>query len=463
LPTDADWFSGTGCTRRDALRAGTLGGLSLPALLKSSAARGSNVSDPTFGRAKNCIVLFLLGGPPQHETFDPKPGAPSEIRGEIKPIATSLPGYGVGELMPRTARWMDRLTVLRAMATDDNTHSSSGYYMLTGRPHAPKNLENARAGFPNDWPSFNAMMRSIRPDANGIPSSIVLPDNIWNDGNIAWPGQDAGRLGRWSDPWLIRASIESPGFHVPGLSLPAELAGDRLNDRLALRQALDAQHAPLEQKAATGSFDTWSEQALALLRSSKVEAAFHLDREPEAIRDRYGRGRFGQSTLMARRLIEAGVSLVQVNWTRIDGKVNSGGWDTHQKHTEALRTVLMDPMDQAFTALLDDLEQRGMLDETVVLWTGEFGRSPRFNALGGRDHWGHVFSVALAGAGLKRGYIHGASDKIGAYPIEGRVRPEDLMATLFHLLGYSPEQSLTDTQGRPFPICEGEVVRSILA
>jgi hypothetical protein len=440
-----------------------MGGLSLASLWQSRQSAAASVADPTFGRAKSCIVLFLLGGPPQHETFDLKPDAPPEVRGEIKPIASTLPGYSVGELMPRTARLMDRLTVLRAMATDDNAHSSSGYYMLTGRPHAPKNFENARKGFPNDWPSFGAMVRALRPDRGGIPSSIVLPDNIWNDGNIAWPGQEAGRLGRWADPWLIRAETESPGFHVPGLKLPAELVGDRLADRLALRDLMNSQLGSLEQPAATGSMDTWNQQALSLLRSSRVERAFHLDREPEGVRDRYGRSRFGQSTLMARRLVEAGVSLVQVNWTRIDGKVNSGGWDTHQKHTEALRTVLMDPMDQSFTALIEDLDQRGMLDETLVVLAGEFGRAPRFNAMGGRDHWGHVFSIALAGAGLKRGYVHGSSDRIGAYPVEGRVSPEDLIATMFHLLGHAPNASLTDTQGRPFALTEGEVVRSILA
>jgi hypothetical protein len=440
-----------------------LGGLSIDSLLRSRQALASPSGDPSFGRARSCIVLFLMGGPPQHETFDGKPDAPIEVRGDVGLISSSLTGYPVGELMPRTARWMHRLTVLRAMATDDNAHSSSGYYMLTGRPHAPKNFENARAGFPNDWPSFAAMLRAVRSDRDGIPASVVLPDNIWNDGNITWPGQDGGRLGRWSDPWLIRAPAEADSFRVPGLTLPAEMLEGRLQDRIALRDFMNTQRGLFEHSESTSSFDTWSQQAAELLKSSKVEQAFRLDRESQSVRDRYGSGRFGQSTLLARRLVEAGVSLVQVNWTRIDGKLNGGGWDTHNSHTQSLRTILMEPMDQAYTALLEDLDQRGLLDETVVLLMGEFGRSPRFNAMGGRDHWGHVFSMALAGAGLKSGYVHGTSDRIGAYPVEGRVSPEDLLATLFHLLGHSPETGLRDTQGRPFAMTEGKVVRAILA
>jgi hypothetical protein len=261
---------------------------------------------------------------------------------------------------------------------------------------------------------------------------------------------------------MIHALTESPTFSVPGLTLPDHLMDGQVNDRLALRDLLNAQFGSIDSKGAVGTFDQWSQQAVSLLRSSQVERAFRLDRETEAVRDRYGRGRFGQSTLLARRLVEAGVSLVQVNWTRIDGQLNGGGWDTHNSHTKALKTVLMEPMDQAFTALLEDLDQRGMLDETLVILTGEFGRTPRFNAMAGRDHWGHVFSIALAGGGLRPGYVHGASDKIGAYSVEGRVRPEDLLATVFHLLGHRPETGLVDTQGRPFALSEGEVIRPLL-
>jgi uncharacterized protein DUF1501 len=457
-----------GLTRREWLRVGGLGalGLSLPSLLEAREERQAGSVNPpvsvasSFGKAKSCIVLFYLGGPPQHETWDPKDEAPVEVRGELHSIASNVPGIRVGELMPRTAKLLDRICVLRAMSTDDNAHSSSGYWMLTGVPHQPMNSENAKLGAPNDWPCTAAIVHQLRRGKNGLPPAIVLPEPIWNTGMLYWPGQDGGFLGRSADPWLIRCDPSSPDFHIPGLSLSAELPAPRLSSRLALLEQVNRAVEAVDRSEALARFDQRSQQAFDLLRAGKARRAFDLDREPAPLRDRYGRNRWGQSVVLARRLVEAGVSLVQVNWMRMPGDTDdSPAWDTHNKNAQRLKNNLMPPMDLAYSALLEDLETRGLLDETLVVWMGEFGRSPKINGGGGRDHWGRVFSVALAGGGIRGGQVIGSSDKIGALPRDGRLQPQDLTATIFHLLGYSPNTEMRDTLGRPLVISRGEVIR----
>jgi hypothetical protein len=445
-----------GMTRREWLRVGGLSafGLSLPALLSARAAGATN------GKAKACIVLFHLGGPPQHETWDPKPDAPSEIRGEFKPIATSVPGLQVGELMPRTARLMDKICILRGMSTDDNAHSSSGYWMLTGVPHQPTNSENSKPGAPNDSPCAAAIVQRLRP-GNGLPAAVVVPEHIWNTGGIVWPGQDGGFLGRSADPWSILCDPNSPNFEIPGLAPPGEVPPLRLRNRLTLLEQVNRGLDAAERGPAVERFDVRSRQALDLLRAGQARAAFNLDKEPPALRDRYGRNRWGQSILLARRLVESGVSLVQVNWTRAaDDTADSPAWDTHAKNALRCKTALMPKMDLAYSALLEDLEDRGLLKETLVVWMGEFGRSPKINAAAGRDHWGHVFSVALAGGGVRGGQAVGASDAIGGHPREGRVQPQDLTATIFERLGFSPDAEIHDGLGRPLPLSRGEVIRA---
>jgi hypothetical protein len=452
-----------GLTRREWLRVGGLGalGLSLPALMQARAK--ATPTKTSFSKAKSCILLFYLGGPPQHETWDPKDNAPVEVRGEFHSIASNVPGIRVGELMPRTARLLDRICVLRAMSTNDNAHSSSGYWMLTGVPHQPMNSENAKLGAPNDWPCTAAIVHQLRRGKNGLPPAIVLPEPIWNTGMIYWPGQDGGFLGRTADPWLIRCDPSSPDFQIPGLSLSAELPAPRLTSRLSLLEQVNRGLDGVDRSEAVARFNQRSQQAFDLLRAGKARRAFDLEREPAPLRDRYGRNRWGQSVLLARRLIEAGVSLVQVNWMRMPGDTDdSPAWDTHNKNAQRLKNNLMPPMDLAYSALLEDLETRGLLDETLVVWMGEFGRSPKINGGGGRDHWGRVFSVALAGGGIRGGQVLGASDKIGALPRDGRVQPQDLTATIFHLLGHSPDTEMRDTLGRPLVISRGEVIRQAL-
>jgi hypothetical protein len=454
-----------GLNRREMLRVGGLGlfGLSLAELLRGrQAAAAAPVPATSFGKAKACIVLFLMGGPPQHSTWDPKPDAPVEIRGQFKPIATSVPGLHICELMPRTAREANRICVLRAVSSNDNAHSSSGYFMLTGHPHQPMNFENANPGPPNDYPSIGAIVRRLKGDRHGLPAAVTLPMRIFNTDGSVWPGQTAGFLGRQTDPWLFHCEPASPEFRVSEFSLPAEVSSSRLEGRRSLLDQIDRRIETVERSGALDRFDNQSRQAFALLRSTRSRRAFRMDQEPEAVRERYGRSQFGQSVLLARRLVEAGVSLVQVNWFRgPDEPSDNPCWDSHVKESQRLKTVLVPPMDQAYSALLEDLAQRGMLEETLVVCMAEFGRSPRMNAAGGRDHWGHVYSAALAGGGIRGGQVYGASDKIGGQPREGRVQPQDLTATIFHCLGYHADTEIHDALGRPLPITRGEVVRPL--
>jgi hypothetical protein len=455
-------------TRREMLRLGGLGafGLTLPELLRSreasAAPRTASPGTPD-GKAKACIVLFLMGGPPQHSTWDPKPDAPAEIRGQFKPMATRVPGLQICELMPGTANVADRICVLRAMASNDSAHSSSGYYMLTGHPHAPMNFENANPGPPNDYPSLGGIVQRLHRQRSGLPAAVTIPGRIFNTDGSVWPGQTAGFLGHSSDPWLFTCNPASPTFRIDEFSLPADLPASRLEGRSSLLQRVNQRLDAVDRSGLLRAFDRQSQQAFDLLRSPRSRQAFQLDREPPAVRDCYGRTPFGQSVLLGRRLIEAGVTLVQVNWYRgPDEPPDNPCWDSHVHESERLKTVLVPAMDRAYSALLEDLTQRGMLDETLVVCMAEFGRSPKMNAGGGRDHWGAVYSLALAGGGVRGGQVFGASDRSGGHPRDGRVQPQDLTATIFHCLGYRPDTEIHDTLGRPLPISRGESIRQIL-
>jgi Protein of unknown function (DUF1501) len=457
-----------GLTRREVLRIGGVSafGLALPQLTggRSASAAPSLASHAkSAGRAKNCIVLFLMGGPPQHSTWDPKPDAPPEVRGEFGPICTSVSGLSLSELLPETARVADHICVLRAVHSGDNAHSSSGYYMLTGRPHVPMNFENANPGAPNDFPSLGGVISKLNPGRGTIPATVTLPHRIFNTDGSVWPGQDAGFLGRAIDPWLVNCAPADKTFRVHGLSLPPEIPPMRLSRRRSLLEQFDRQRAQLCQSEVIEGFSADTRQAFDLLTSGRSATAFRIDDEPAAMRDRYGRSPFGQSVLLSRRLVEAGVKLVQVNWYRAPNEPpNNPCWDSHIDEAQRLRTALAGPADRAYSALLGDLAQRGLLDETLVVCMAEFGRSPRINRAAGRDHWGSVYSVALAGGGVQGGQVYGASDEIGGQPKDGIVRPQDLTATVFDCLGYRPETTINDPLGRPLPISTGEPIRAIL-
>jgi hypothetical protein len=459
-----------GWSRREVLRVGSLGllgaGLNLADLFRAAEARpisavGSSL--PRAGRARSCIVLFLLGGATQHSTWDPKPDAPPEVRGPFGPISTTVPGLSLSELMPRTASVADKLCVLRAVSTGDNAHSSSGYYMLTGRPHQPKNAENVPIGAPNDAPCLVSLARHLLPGGHGLPGGVTLPQTIFNTGGIPWPGQDAGFLGRVADPWVLNVEPTSAGYRVREIELADDLNPARLGRRRALLDEVAQGVNGLDRDPTAAMLDVHSRRAFDLLGSAEARRAFQVDRETAETRGRYGDSPFGHGVLLARRLVEAGVRLVQVNWYRGPDEPSANPcWDTHRDDPARLKDVLVPPADQAIAALIRDLDERGHLDETLVVVMSEFGRGPRIDAQGGRGHWGAVFSVALAGGGIRGGQVHGASDAFAAYPRDGLVTPDDLAATIFHCLGVPPETELRNRVGQPVPVSRGRVLDSLM-
>ncbi|HEV3263585.1 MAG TPA: DUF1501 domain-containing protein [Gemmataceae bacterium] len=454
-----------GISRRDFLRVGAIGGvgLSLPALLKASAA-GPKSAAAHFGKARRCILLFLTGGPPQLDTWDLKPNAPEQIRGELKPIATNAVGVQISELLPRLARQADKYCIVRSVTHGDTTHTSAGYTMLTGAYHPQPNTPTAQdiRPTPDDHPHFGSVLAKFRASRGGAPVFASLPQVIKDAGVNVYPGQDAGFLGNRSGPFTIQGDPRTGAFHMPEIALPADVTAERLADRRLLAARLDRSFRTAHRQAAVADLGGFHEQAFALLCAPAVRQAFDLSREPERLRQAYGRHLFGQGCLLARRLVEAGVALVTVYW-HYEGPDDSPVWDTHENNFVHLRKRLAPPTDQAFAALLEDLSARGLLAETLVVCMGEFGRSPRINPKGGRDHWSNVQSVVLAGAGIRGGSVYGASDRIGAYPGDSPVTPPELTATFLHLLGVRPDLEVHDHTGRPLRVCEGAPVRGLLA
>ena len=446
--------------RRDFLHAGALGcfGLSLPTLLQAAAPVAGS-----FGRARRCILLFLTGGPPQLDTWDLKPAAPERIRGELRPIATNIPGMMLSELFPQLARHGDKLCIVRSVTHPDRTHTSAGYTMLTGMPHPLANSTSAtliRPG-PLDHPHIGALLAKARQADQIAPVFASLPEVSRDAGVNTYPGQDAGILGNVYAPFQIEANAERSAFLLPDIFLPADVSAERLRDRRLLLDQLDGVRRASDAEAVR-DMAGWRQRALDLKRSPAVRAAFDLDREPIALRQRYGNHLFGQSCLLARRLLEAGVALTTVYW-HYEGPDDSPVWDTHQNNFSHLRERLMPPTDVAFSALLDDLAQRGMLADTLVICMGEFGRTPLINRHGGRDHWSAVQSIVFAGAGIRAGSIHGASDRDGAHPAVSAVTPADITATLMHLLGIPADMEITDRIGRPLRACSGTPIAGVLA
>lgn len=420
---------------------------------------GARQPQSTFGRAKNVIWLFLSGGPSQYETFDPKPDAPVEVRGSFSPISSRVPGVQLCELLPRTATITDRLAIVRSFATDDPNHESAGYWINTGHKYTGPNM---RALAPSDWPTLGAIVKMLRPTDQGPFSSVMLPEPIVANPAVFLPGQNAGFLGPQWDPEILRCDPAAANFQVDSLTLPEHVPVDRLAARRALLEQLAVR--PELRSPPTGNFERFWEDAYQTLRSGTAEGAFALDREAPQLRDRYGRGKWGQSVLLGRRLVEAGVRMVFVQWPREPGDLSKPNplWDTHAHNDVRMKDVLCPQFDQGFTALIEDLETRGLLEETLVVAVGEMGRTPRFNGSGGRDHWGNVFSFVMAGAGIRPGQVLGASDRQGAYPASDRVTPPELTATILHLLGIGHEATFPDPSGRPLRATEGEPIWSLL-
>ncbi len=442
-------------TRRHLLRVSALG------LASSLGASGPKGRAPKM-RAKSVIFLHQWGGPSQHDTFDMKPAAPAEVRGELKPIRTPVPGLVVSELLPRMARLMDRVCLVRSLRHTMKNHNSAGYYSLTG--YAPPTDDQRLRDSRDLSPAYGSIVDRLSPSKKGVPTFVAFP-HVIADGSIT-PGQHASFLGKGNDPLLITQDPNGGDFRLPELSLPDTLSANRLASRREIMKLIDEQGELLEFSARARGMASHHERAIALLTSTAIRQAFDVSAEPEAVRDRYGRTTYGQSCLLARRLVEAGARFVNVYLARSIGGDN-GGWDTHgfggQPMYPILRRYLLPLLDQTLPTLIEDLEARGMLDSTLVVWVGEFGRTPRINKLAGRDHWPQCYPALMCGAGVKKGHVFGASDKIGAYPAADPVRPEDLSATLFHLLGIDPTTEVNDALNRPLPISPGRVIEGVLA
>jgi hypothetical protein len=453
-------YHAAGMSRRHLLKVGGMGmlGLFLPRLLQAE----ETLKGP-LPRAKSVIFLYQFGGPSQIDMFDMKPNAAEGIRGSHKPMATSADGIAISEKLPRLARMMHHVTVIRSMHHHMNNHNPASYYALTG--HAPPVDDITLRDSPELFPSYGSVIDHLAPSPDAMPTSIALPFVI-GDGTIT-PGQAASFLGKKHDPLLITRDPNKPDFALPELSLPAAVTYERLVHRRSIQQIIDRQTRALNADSRARGMDAYYDRALAMLDSANLREAFDLPAESESVRESYGRTTYGQSCLLARRLVEAGSKFVTVYFSaNIGGDVGSG-WDTHGNAGKKMFPVMEKyhlPMtDQTLPTLLEDLEQRGMLESTLVIWMGEFGRTPKINDKASRDHWPQCYSILLAGGGVKRGFVYGASDKTGAFPDRDPVRPEDLAATIYHLLGIDPHTEVMATGNRPVLISEGKPIMGIIA
>ncbi len=453
-------------SRRALLQLGGLGvfGLSLEHLLLARQVQAQSGTDrlagsqfanaPGFGKAKSCILMFMWGGPSQLETWDLKPQAPAEVRGEFQSIDTTVPSIRISEHFPHLARLAEKYAIIRSLTHDDPAHLSSVHHVMTGR-HAPKVKSDAAPPSRNDWPHMGSVLSKLRPSTGPLPPFVTLPWTVMHPaapGGTA-PGQNAGWLGQAHDPFLVTGDPNAANFRVSGLDLIDGLSAARIDARHALLNQLNA--CPAMAPTSASSFGNMQDRAFDMLTSAAVRSAFDLGQEPNVVRDRYGRHIHGQGLLLARRLIEKGVSLVCVNWHQ-DGQ---NFWDTHGDNFRRLKNDLMPPCDRGFSALLEDLSGRGLLDETLLVWVGEFGRRPqisRNNA--GREHWPWCASAVFAGGGTRGGQVYGRSDAHAAYPVENPVSPADITATIYHALGIPADLFLHDREDRPVRLTEGAPV-----
>ena len=464
-------------SRRQAVRAGSIGMLGLAELARLREAAG-NTAPPS----RAVIVVFLSGGLAQHESFDPKPDGPLDIRGEFAAIPTRSAGVRISEHLPLLAERSERWALCRSLTHGSNDHSAGHHIMLTGHSDLPAGFDPGKPK-PSDWPSIPALVSTLLPGRDILPPAIVLPERLVHATGRTLPGQFGGMLGRARDPWFLDCSPYNPAsygaypeylfHHATGavrqdslafrpleLDVPRSLLDGRLLDRLALRERLERQRADLARTAEERSFDRYRGMATSLLLDARVSAAFDIARADPRLRERYGENAFGWSLLLAARLVEAGVSLVHVNLG------NNEAWDTHQSAWTNLRRFLLPPLDRAMSALLDDLGERGLLDTTLVAMAGEFGRTPRISTLrgareAGRDHWGRVQTALFAGGGVRGGTVVGATDRFGGEPASDPQRPEDFAATLYQALGLRPETVWHDTLDRPFPLSDGRPIAGL--
>lgn len=457
-----DGFRSGLLSRRHLLKVGGMGvlGMTLPKLLQAESA----LQNPA-AKAKSIIFLFQWGGPSHIDMFDRKPDAPEGVRGPLRSISSSLPGVPVCEGLERTAKILDKVTLVRTLTHRMTNHNSAGYYALTG--HAPPSDDQRLRDSIDLYPSYGSVVDRLAPVRADLPTFVAYPHTI-SDGSIT-PGQHASFLGKQHDPLFFKQDPNLPDFGLPELSLPAGLTIERLEQRRELQKLVDRQARILDYSTAAQGLDAYYDRALAMLHSPKLRQAFNLSAEPQPVRDAYGRTTYGQSCLLARRLVEAGAKFISVYFAESIGgqSTESGGWDTHGFSNTRMYPIIqkyhLPITDQTLPTLLNDLETRGLLDTTLVVWVGEFGRTPKINSNASRDHWPQCYTALLAGAGVKKGFVYGASDKTGAYPVENPVKPDDLAATLYHILGINPATEVRDVVNRPLAISSGRVIEDILA
>ncbi|MBK67766.1 MAG: hypothetical protein CMP22_06510 [Rickettsiales bacterium] len=460
--------------RRNVLQIGSAGmfGISLPTMLKAAAESGLRK-----GAAKRCVLFFLDGGPGQQDMWDMKPDAPADIRGEFYPISSSVPGIQVCEGLPMVSQHMHHLTLIRSVTHDINIHSAATYYMLTGR-RPVKNGNLIIKEWPDNFPPFGSVLSHVKPQ-HEVLDFIHFPEIIWDAGHDL-PGQRSGFMGPAYDP-LVLGDPSVDTFKPPGLALPSDISVERFSQRNALRHALEGIH--LDRDSVIADLDVHKQKAYSLISSSKTRDAFDLSKESPKVRERYGLPdrddrstgarqfgglpHLGQSLLLTRRLVEAGVRFV----TLTAGRRRDSAWDGHLRHFPILRKSLLPYFDRGFSAFIEDMSERGLLEDTLLVVMGEFGRTPKIGQAttstikmpGGRDHWGHCFTVLMGGAGVKGGYVYGSSDKHAGYPETNPVTPEDVAATIYYALGIDPESHIEDALGRPHKVALGKPVLDIFS
>ena len=447
-------------SRRDALRIGALGGmsLSLPGLLQHRAQAAEN-SSSTFGIAKRVIMLYLHGGHPQQETFDPKPNGPSAVRGEFSAISTSLPGIQFSELLPETSKIAHKLSIIRSMSHDNPNHVQASYPANTGHNHPPELKK--RGDFPpspDHFPPFGAVLDAVKPTHKTLPNWVRIGPLMRRSNGAVLHGQISGMLGAKHSSFAVDQELLSKDVQIEAVRYGDDLTSVRLNDRQNLLQQIDGHSRLIDRSTEVRSFDQYYQRAFNLLCSDETRKAFDLASEPAAIRDRYGKTEFGQRCLLARRLAESGVPMTNVSYCHTP----RGSWDTHSSNFTKMKNSLAPTLDTAFTALIEDLEERGMMDETLVIINAEFGRTPKINSRAGRDHWPWVYSLAMCGAGARGGTIFGSSDESAAYPTSHAHDPKDFAATLYLLMGIPSNTLIHDAVNRPHPLIVGQPIHELL-
>ena len=456
--------------RREFLRVGALGslGLGLPEMLALQ--NGAVAAGPTttFGRAKRCILMHLWGAAPHQDTFDLKPEAPAEVRGPFLPIPTNVSGVEIGDHLPLLSRHAEKFTIVRSVNHREGDHQAAFHDMMTGNRY--QWLDKRNAAKPTDNPNIGAVLSHLKPRKNGLPEYVQLPSLLQTNSGKIVPGQNAGFLGKSFDPFLVKAVDNYKPAHDPGFTdfnPPAfrNPGGSLSNIRIDRRRKLLASVEDGFDKAERGKrlvgFDDYYQQAFSLVASSKARQAFNLAAEPPEVRSRYGFTPFGQSCLLARRLVEVGVPLVNIYW-RNGRRRTDIGWDNHINNFANLKNWQLPPTDMAVAALFDELGQRGLLEDTLVVLMGEFGRTPGISAEGGRQHWPFCYSVVMAGAGISGGQVFGASDSKAGYPARDAVSPFDIGASIFHLLGVDVTRVFHDFLGRPHRVCKGTPITELV-